>query len=182
MNRLSLIFHIAVLLYLGRLLFFLSTGYSPAGPGYDPPFVISILDTINLFIHEAGHFFFKPFWMWLEILSGSLVQVLIPLTLLIVTFRENPASSVYPGFWLGESMINVSAYIRDAPYMKLKLIARGLIHDWNWLIRSNEQTASLLGGAVFGIGILVIVASIAFGVYYIIRSFREGQEIRTEDT
>ena len=181
MNKISLIFRIAVLFYLGRLLFFLSTGYSPAGPGYDPPFIIFLLDTVNLFIHEAGHFFFKPFWMWLEILSGSLVQVLLPLALVIVTFRENPASSAYAGFWLGESMINVSAYIKDAPYMKLKLIARGLIHDWNWLIGSNEETASLLGGAMFGLGILVVASSIAFGVSYVIRGFREARESGAED-
>jgi hypothetical protein len=167
-----LFFQLVILLYLVRLLFFLVTDYFPSQHGFDPPLVISILDTINLFIHEAGHFFFKPFWMWLEILAGSLVQVLLPLALVIVTVRESPSWISLPGFWLGESMVNVSAYIKDAPYMKLKLIARGLIHDWNWLIGSNEETATLLGGAVFWLGILTIVASISFAVYSVVSDFR----------
>ena len=162
--------------YLGYLLYFLITGYHPAEPGYNPPFIIFILDTINLFIHEAGHLFLKPFWMWLYILGGSLVQVLLPAALFIVSLRQSPQYAVYPGFWTGENLVNVSAYIRDAPFMKLKLIAAGLIHDWNWLLGGNLDMASSLGTGVFIAGLLTCTGSIAAGVYYAIRSYREGGE------
>ncbi len=46
-----------VLSYLAYLLFFLATDYEPALAGYNLPFAIFVIDTINLFIHEAGHFF-----------------------------------------------------------------------------------------------------------------------------
>ena len=69
--------------YAAYLLVFLMTSYEPARPGFSPPFVLFVLDTINLFIHEAGHLFFKIFGMWMHIIAGSLFQVLLPLALLI---------------------------------------------------------------------------------------------------
>ena len=161
-----------LLLYLLYLSWFLLTGYHPERATYDPPFVIFVMDTINLFIHEAGHLFFKPFGMWLHVIAGSLFQILIPLALVIVTFREKPHQLLLPGFWLGESMVNVSAYVHDAPYMKLKLIARGLIHDWNYLIGGNRDAASLLGWAVFGVGMVIVVASIGWGAWRVITEGR----------
>jgi len=114
--------------------------------------------------------------MWLYILGGSLVQVLLPAALFIVSLRQSPQYAVYPGFWTGENLVNVSAYIRDAPFMKLKLIAAGLIHDWNWLLGGNLDMASSLGTGVFIAGLLTCTGSIAAGVYYAIRSYREGGE------
>jgi len=172
--RVSLVLKSLLLAYLLYLSYFLLTGYHPERPGYDPPFAIFVLDTINLFIHEAGHLFFRPFGMWLHIIAGSLFQILVPLALTIVTFREKPHQTAYAGFWLGESMVNVSPYIHDAPYMKLKLIARGLIHDWNYLIGGNTETAAFLGWAMFGLGMLVVVGSITHGIYSTVRSYGES--------
>ena len=171
--HLRLILKSLLLLYVSYLAFFLLTAYHPALADYDPPFVIFVMDTINLFIHEAGHLFFKPFGMWLHIIAGSLFQILIPLALVIVTFREKPHQVVLPGFWLGESMINLSAYIHDAPYMKLKLIARGLIHDWNYLIGGNTELAGFLGWTVFGLGMAVVLGSIFYGANSLMKSHQQ---------
>jgi hypothetical protein len=176
--RLLIVVRSLLLVYLLYLAFFLLFHYHPEQPGYSPPFVIFILDSINLFIHEAGHLFFRPFGMWLHILAGSLFQVLLPLALVIVTFREKPGQILLPCFWLGESMINVSAYIKDAPFMKLKLIARGLTHDWNYLIGGNTETAGILGWIVFGFGIVLVFGSISFGVYQIVVDLR-AQKVDT---
>jgi hypothetical protein len=159
--------------YCGYLLIFLLTGYTPEQRGYSPPFVLWIMDTINLFIHEAGHLFFKILGQWLYILGGSLTQVLIPLALLIVVWRTNIAQIWYPGFWLGENLVNVSVYIRDAPYRKLKLLAQGLIHDWHWLLNGDPDTAEILGGTVYWLGILLCLSSIGCGVWFAIKAFRE---------
>jgi len=161
----------ALFLYLGYLLVFLITGYQPQTPGYSPPFLIFVIDTINLFIHEAGHFFFKVFGMFIYVLGGSIFQVLLPLSLLLVTWRQNVAQVVYPGFWVGENMVNVSVYIKDAPFKHLKLIARGLIHDWNWLLSGDPDVAEPLGDAVFVLGIIICIASLSVGVYFAIRDF-----------
>ena len=157
--------------YAGYILLFLLTSYEPAHLGFKPPFVLFVMDTVNLFIHEAGHLFFKVFGMWMHILAGSLFQVLLPLALLVVTWRQNLAQIGYPGFWVGESLVNVSVYIRDAPVKQLKLIARGLIHDWNWLLSGNLEAAEPLADAVFLAGITACVLSIGAGIYFAIRDF-----------
>jgi hypothetical protein len=160
-------------LYLGYLLICLLFSYDPVDPGYRPPFVLFVLDWVNLFVHEAGHFFFRILGQWMYILGGSLFQVLIPLALAFVTWRQNIGQLVYPGFWMGESMVNVSVYIKDAPFKHLKLIGRGLIHDWNWLLSDNLDLADPLGWTVYGLGILTCAASIGAGVYFAVISYQE---------
>jgi hypothetical protein len=176
-----LVVKLLLLLFLGYLLLFLAVEYHPEIHTYRPPFVIFVLDTINLFIHEAGHFFFKPFGIWIHVLAGSLFQILLPLTLVAVTWRQKPEQAPWPAFWVGENCVNVSVYIKDAPHMQLKLLAKGLIHDWNWLLNDNLEAAEPLGDAVFGLGILICTISIAVGIYFAIRSFREPSVETSED-
>jgi hypothetical protein len=166
--------------YLGYLLFFLATGYHPEQPGYNPPFAIFVLDTINLFIHEAGHFFLKIFGRFIHILGGSFFQILLPGLLVFTTWRQKISNIAAPGFWLGESMVNVSVYIRDAPVRQLRLIARGLTHDWNWLLSDNLEAAEPLADIVFLCGLCVCAASVGAGVYFAVRVFREDSLSATD--
>jgi hypothetical protein len=159
--------------YLSYLAFFLLTTDGPAAPGYSPPFVLWVIDTINLFIHEAGHLFLRPFGMTLHLLGGSLLQCLLPLLLALVTYRQNPSQVAYPAFWFGENLINVSIYIKDAPYRQLKLIASGLIHDWHWLLSGDAGLSEPLGGAVFLLGTIVCITAIVTGVVHAVRAYRE---------
>jgi len=181
MHKAFLVLKLLAIVYCGTLGVFLLTGYEPAQPGYSPPFLLWVLDTINLFIHEAGHLFFKILGQWLYILGGSLTQVLLPLALLLVVWRANAGQIWYPGFWLGENLVNVSAYIRDAPYRKLKLLAQGLIHDWHWLLNGDQDTAEILGGMVYWLGILICFSALGAGVYYALMEFKEGRVPEPED-
>jgi len=167
-----LIAKILVFAYLGYLLSFLATGYDPASGAFNPPFLIFIIDLINLFIHEAGHAFLRPFGMVVHMLGGSLFQVLLPLALVVVTARKKLSHAVYPAFWLGENLVNVSAYIRDAPFKRLKLIAQGLIHDWNWLLGGNLDLAEPLGVTVFVTGLTLCAVALVAGALLAIRDFR----------
>jgi hypothetical protein len=160
---------------LSWLLLYLGTSYTPELPGFRPPWPIIVIDLINLYIHEAGHLFFRIFPRFLEVLGGSLFQVLLPLLLAIVTFRQTPQHVVYPLFWVGESMVNVSPYIRDADQLKLTLIAKGLTHDWAYLLHGNLQMAAPLADAVLIVGITVCTAAIGAGTYYAVRVFREDE-------
>lgn len=162
--------------YLGYLWIFFLTTDGPAAPGYHPPFLIFVIDTINLFIHEAGHFFLRPFGMWIYIFGGSFVQCALPAALAIAVARQNVVHSPYPAFWFGENLINISYYIKDAPYKHLRLIAAGLIHDWNWLLSGRLESAELIGTTVWVVGMIVCIASVGVGIYFVIRSFREFAE------
>jgi hypothetical protein len=162
--------------YLGYLLVFLATEFNPADPAVRPPFVIFVVSWIDLFIHEGGHFIFRFFGKFLYILGGSLTQVLLPGLLAYVTFRRDRRWIGLPLFWTGENLVNVSAYIEDAPYRKLHLLARGLIHDWNWLLNGDQTSAEVLGGTVHWLGILVCTAAIGLGIWFAIATFREGDD------
>jgi hypothetical protein len=160
--------------YLVTILFFLATSYDPSDPaGFDPPFLLFVLDWVNLFIHEAGHFVFRIFGQWMHMIGGSVFQVIVPLALAIVSFRQSPSHAALPGFWTGESMVNLSVYIADAPYRQLKLIAKGLIHDWNWILSDNLEAAGPLSTVVFGLGMLLCALAIGAGIYFAIMSYRE---------
>jgi hypothetical protein len=169
-----LVLKILLLAYLSYLLMFLSSGYDPVAPGFRPPFVLWLLDTFNLFIHEAGHFFLRPFGRFVHVLGGSLFQVLVPLAFLIVTWRQSPWQIGYAGFWLGENMVNVSVYIQDAPFRRLRLIGKGLIHDWWWLLGGDEAVSAPLSEAVFLLGLVVCGLAIAGGLVYAIKAYREA--------
>ena len=168
-----LILKLLVFAYLGYFIYFFLTTDGPASPVYNPPFLVWVIDTINLFIHEAGHFFLKPFGMWIYILGGTFVQCFLPLLLAIVVGRQNMINIPYPAFWFGENLINISYYIKDAPHKHLKLIAAGLIHDWNWLLSDYLDSAEILGDVAWVCGLVVCVAALVTGVYYAVRSCGE---------
>jgi hypothetical protein len=101
--------------------------------------------------------------------------VFLPAALLVVTWRQKPGQVWFPAMWLGESMVNASVYIADAPFRNLRLIAPGLTHDWYWLLEDNLEAAEPLAWMVFCIGVLVCCGAILAVVLLAIRPFRESQ-------
>jgi hypothetical protein len=180
MAKIVLVLKLLGLSYLTYLLYALAFEYDPTAPSFSPPFLLWILDTINLFIHEAGHFFLRPFGRWIYMFGGSFTQVFLPLLLAFLGLRQSYRHTILPAFWCGESMVNVSVYIRDAPFRQLKLLAKGLTHDWNWHLSDNLDSAGTLADIVFGLGILLCAGAIGAGVYAAIQAFREGSEVESE--
>ncbi len=175
MKTALLVLKLLVLLYLGRLLWFLAFEYEPGSAAFRPPFLLFVVDTINLYIHEAGHFFLKPFGRFIEVLGGSAFQVLLPGLLALVSWRQNVRTVPWSLFWMGENLVNVSVYIKDAPYRHLRLISPGLIHDWWWLLNGDPDTAEPLGEIVFILGLLICLAAVALGVYFALVAYREEE-------
>jgi len=176
MKQTILIVKLILFAYLAYLLYFLSAEYDPVSTDFRPPFLLWITDWMNLYIHEAGHLLFRIFGRWLYFLGGSLTQILLPLALVLIIARQRNWYIGAAGFWLGENMVNVSIYIKDAPIRKLHLIGQGLIHDWNWLLSGNLETAEPLSDGVFIIGIIVCAASIITGTIFSVRDFRWYEE------
>jgi len=162
-----------IALYLVRVVFFLVSACTPGVHPSDPPLPVFLLDIINLFIHEAGHFLLRPFGRWVSVFGGSFMQVFLPGALLAVTWRQKPGQAPFPAFWLGESLVNASIYIADAPYRKLRLIASGLTHDWYWLLEDHLEAAEPLAWAVFGAGVLICCGAIVAFVLFAVRAFQE---------
>jgi len=127
----------------------------------DPPWIL--LDAMNLVIHEAGHIVFMIFGKFIEILGGSLLQIIVPISFVVYFLLKEE----YPGvffsiFWLGDSVINVATYMADARVRQLPLIADGLIHDWNWLFTEMNilSKAETIGSIFFYCGAVFLIISI----------------------
>lgn len=93
------------------------------------------LDNVNLLIHEAGHLIFLPFGQFIQILGGSLFQIIFPFSFLFYfLFKKEYFSVSFILFWIGNNFINVSIYMKDAIIMQLPLLGGDrVIHDWNFL-------------------------------------------------
>jgi hypothetical protein len=131
----------------------------------------SLLDRVDLIAHEAGHLLFGYCGEFIMVCGGTLGQLLVPAGIgaYFVTRREFYSATVLL-FWLGQSFLNVSVYVKDAAAMELPMVSLGggdAIHDWNYLllkfnILARDQT---VGNLVYGLGVLLIVLSVAGGCY-----------------
>ncbi len=96
------------------------------------PKTYTFLDWADLIIHEAGHFFFRPFGRFLTYAGGTLLQLILP-GLLTWNFMRNdylPGAQLM-GFWWGHNAINISVYAADARDRALPLLGNDVNqHDW----------------------------------------------------
>jgi hypothetical protein len=162
------------LLYICKVTWYLATEY-PIKAGIYPvtPFLF-FFDTFDLYIHEAGHLFFSPCGDLLHIMGGSLFQVILPTIAAVVFVRSGLFTLGFTLFWVGESIVNVSVYVRDAPFMRLHLISRYCIHDWNWICRRLDimDSADDIATMLLFLGVAVCIGAVAAGVWSIIRDSR----------
>jgi hypothetical protein len=131
---------------------------------WSEPDTWTILDDIDLAIHEAGHMVFMPFGEFMTVLGGSLFQILVPAVFVgYFARRRDWYSSFFVMLWLGQSCFNLSYYIADARARELPLITGDpSTHDWTWLLLQmnllNQDV--VLGGTVRIIGTLLFIAAV----------------------
>jgi hypothetical protein len=111
-------------------------------------------------------------------LGGSLMQLLIPVAAIIVWVKRDRLNAHYFLFWLGESAINVSVYIGDAPYRRLRLISSGALHDWYTILSrlGMVESAETIASIVYIGGIILIIGSITAGIASAIYQYRFWRE------
>jgi hypothetical protein len=125
----------------------------------------TLLDDIDLAIHEAGHMVFMPFGEFMMTLGGSLFQLLVPAIFIGYFARQKQwFSASFLLLWLGQSCFNLSYYIADARARELPLLSGDpTSHDWTWLLLQmnmlDQDTA--IGNAVRVAGVLLFIAGIA---------------------
>jgi predicted nucleic acid-binding Zn ribbon protein len=141
----------------------------------------SFLHLINLPFHEAGHLFFRPLGQFMMFLGGSLGQVLMPLICLgtFLMKTRDPFGASVALWWTAESVMDVAPYINDARDLDLMLLG-GVTgketdgHDWNniltmlgWLEYDHR-----LAHLTYTIGIILMLASFAWGGVLLLRHYR----------
>ena len=138
------------------------------------------IDSVNLIIHEAGHFAFYPFGEFIAAAGGSLLQIIVPLIFFIyfaLNAQKNSAAVML--LWMSVNFFNVAHYAGDALKMELPLLGGdNSIHDWNYLllesgmIRHTETVASAINFLGF--------ASVLGALWLAWSSFRELEGYRTD--
>jgi hypothetical protein len=134
----------------------------------------SFLHLINLPFHEAGHVFFTPFGRFIQILGGTLGQLIIP-AIVIGTFlrQRQPYSAAIGLWWLGESCMDIAPYIDDARAGQLMLVG-GVTgsevddyHDWEGILSrlGMMQYDHALARVAFSVGFLIMVTAVCWGGY-----------------
>jgi hypothetical protein len=125
-------------------------------------------------LHEGGHFLFMFFGRTLYILGGSFWQVMTPLILFVVAFRQR---SYLAYIWLslaGTHWVALSSYIYDAPFRTLPLLGGDKArHDWyNLLIHWQMlDDAIAISDFVYYTGILLGIAGLVAGVIIALRTY-----------
>lgn len=142
-------------------------------PKIEIPFfhlLFSACSLVDFISHEMGHVLAGFLGKFLGVLGGTLSQVFLPVACLILTIkRKQSFLMALFSFWIGENLIQISAYIRDARTQSLKLFSPGAIfggqnpiHDWNYLL---GQTGLLwadqfIGWTVWFLGFSLLVLAI----------------------
>jgi hypothetical protein len=143
----------------------------------------SFLHMVNLPFHEAGHIIFRPFGKFIMTLGGTLGQLLMPLicfTVLLFKTRDTFGASV-AFWWFGENFMDIAPYINDARALELMLLGgvtgKDVIdyHDWEYILRKLGwlQYDHTLAALSYFIGIVIMLATFAWGGYLLIKQFKD---------
>jgi len=143
----------------------------------------SFFHLVNLPFHEAGHLFFQLLGRWMASLGGTLGQLLIPVTCLLVLLlkTKDPFGASVSLWWFGENFMDIAPYINDARNQELILLG-GITgreadygyHDWEFilseigLLRYDHTLASIAQG----LGIVLMLLSLAWAGVVLLKQYR----------
>jgi len=137
---------------------------------------VPIINDTNFIFHEAGHAIFMFFGEFIHALAGSAFQIALPLLLAFAFLKKRDVlGATVMLWWGGENMIGVGRYIADARTQQLELFGGGE-HDWaNILGRFPHLLPydTVIGGAVRGLGVLLMVTAITILVYFFIQEIKK---------
>ena len=147
------------------------------------PMSSTLFSGITLAFHEMGHLLFSFAGHFIGSLMGSGLQILIPIIVIIVFYRQDDYFGMaVGGFWLSFSMFELATYVGDARAMELPLVGftDDPEHDWFYLLSTTgllnfDTTFAFLlraGATLMGL------ASLAFAVWLLLIMARSKRPVR----
>jgi hypothetical protein len=144
-----------------------------------PDVMDSWLHLPDLIFHEAGHFIFAMLGRFMSVLGGSLLQFLIPVIAAIAFLRQDPPErfgAAICAWWAGQNLVDLAPYIADARSLQLVLLggrtgAEVEGHDWEYILTTLGllHRDQAIGRLAHGIGIVIMIASLAYAVKTLLR-------------
>lgn len=130
------------------------------------------LHSVNLVFHEAGHVLFMPLGRFMQVLGGTLMQLIVPAAVAVsFVWRLERYGAMVGFWWLGESLLDISPYINDARAGQLMLLG-GVTgsevedyHDWEILLTrlGMMHYDHVLAKAAFSLGSLIMLCAMLWG-------------------
>lgn len=143
--------------------------------GHLPEINGSIMHTINLVFHEAGHVLFMFLGDFMAVLGGSLLQLIVPAVIMgaFVFKHENAFGGAVAAWWLGQSAMDLAPYIYDARSGQLLLLGgfigqeRPGAHDWTNILGRLGMLdhAHALGTLTNFAGMVLMVLALTWAGY-----------------
>lgn len=130
------------------------------------PEYASVMQPLNLGIHEGGHFLFMFFGQFLQVLGGTLTEIAAPFAGMWNFYRQRDFFALAMCFgWLSTVLFGVARYAGDARAMMIPLVSPfgggddGVRHDWNYLLGhagllEHDQAAAFLFRALAVVSML----------------------------
>ena len=126
----------------------------------------TLLDGVDLAIHETGHLVFGPFGEFAGFAGGTLFQLLMPLAFVIYFLRRHDryAASVAL-WWVGQNCGHIAVYVADARAQELPLVGGGE-HDWEYLLGRMGLMAQdhAIARAITLVGYVLVVGAALWGL------------------
>ncbi|MEP6495435.1 MAG: hypothetical protein ABJF01_22300 [bacterium] len=126
----------------------------------------SIMDNVDLPIHETGHLVFSPFGEFIQFLGGTLFQLIMPCAFVayFLKRKDRHAASIAL-WWVAQNFWNISVYVKDARAQELPLVGGGE-HDWAYLLgRMGWMTHDqIIGQRVWAAGVITYLVAIGGGL------------------
>lgn len=127
----------------------------------------SLMDNVDLPIHETGHLVFAPFGDFLQFAGGTLFQLILPAIFVGYFLRRKDAHSASVAlWWVAQNLWNISVYAADARAQELPLVGGGE-HDWTYLLGALHWLPQdqRVARTIWTAGVVVFFGSIALGLF-----------------
>jgi len=136
--------------------------------------LVAALSSLDLIVHESGHFLFSFFGSFFGAFGGTILQLIFPsFVLAVAIYRKKILVASLFVFWIGQSLVNISRYIGDARIQALPLFSPGAafggghpVHDWNYLLGKLGLlwADQLISGLIFGLGAVQMLAAVCLPI------------------
>jgi hypothetical protein len=127
----------------------------------------SLVDNVDLPIHETGHLVFSPFGEFMQFLGGTLFQLIMPSVFVGYFLKrgDRHAASVAL-WWVAQNFWNISVYVRDARNQDLDLVGGGE-HDWAYILAHMGwlKQDQVIGQRVWAVGVILYLVAICGGLF-----------------